>query len=306
MNADFPEPLRLRSQVDSLLYSTVRIEADLPGGMQSVGTGFFIRYTRGDDFLPALVTNKHVVRGAIGGRIYMHRAAVAQDGGRQPSGNILMLDIVDFPKIWINHPVHSEDPEEVDDPTKNVDLCAAPLWPILKAFEAQGNHLFPLFLGDVMIPSDKDLRECEVMEEVVMVGYPNALWDNVHGFPLFRRGTTATHPYVDFRGWPVGALDIGAYWGSSGSPVVLLRRGVDYSVSRRPANIPVLLGVLYAGPVLEAEGKVQISGVPTEQLPLTSTTMLMHLGYYVKARELLTLRDEMYRRLNIKSAASDS
>lgn len=306
MNSKPPAPLAIRSQVDSLLHSTVRIEADLPGAKRSIGTGFFMRYSRGEDYFPALVTNKHVVEGAIGGRIFLHRARVAPGNARQPSGEVAIVEVADFPNIWINHPVHSDDPDESDDPSKNIDLCGAPLGPVIKEFEARGDYLFPLFLGDMMIPADDDLRQLQVMEDVVMVGYPSGLWDDVHGFPLFRKGMTATHPYIDFRGWPVGALDIGAYWGSSGSPVVLLRRGVDYSVDLRPVNIPVLLGVLFGGPPLQVKGTVELAGVPTGELPPTSTVMPMHLGYYIKARELWTLRDEMYRRLGISPSPQTS
>lgn len=53
---------------EQLMYSTIRIECDL-GGAISTGTGFLFRFLEENDkFIPAIVTNKHVVKGAVNGR----------------------------------------------------------------------------------------------------------------------------------------------------------------------------------------------------------------------------------------------
>ena len=59
-----------------LTYSTVRIECRLAGGGLSTGTGFFFRFLNNETtHVPAIVTNKHVVEGAIEGAFKMHEAA---------------------------------------------------------------------------------------------------------------------------------------------------------------------------------------------------------------------------------------
>ena len=40
--------------------------------------------------------------------------------------------------------------------------------------------------------------ELSAVEEILMIGYPNGLWDAVNNYPLIRRGVTASHPAVDF------------------------------------------------------------------------------------------------------------
>jgi hypothetical protein len=295
--------LHLKTTVDALLYSTVRVEATLPGGKISTGTGFVIRYTpdpgNPDKYFPALITNKHVVRDAISGRLYFHQGHTTADGSFQPTRQMAVLEIADFPQAWIMHPVHSDVDDEVSDPAKSVDLCAAPLGRALKELHAQGITLYPMQVAESMVPSRDALLDREIVETVMMVGYPDGLWDDQHGFPLFRRGSTASHPAVDFSGWPVGALDIAAYRGSSGSPVILIEEGADYSLSNTPPRAPLLLGVLFSGPQVDAEGRLELDGIPTQDLPPTTTKVFMNLGFYVKARELLVLRDEIFRQMGI-------
>ena len=41
-----------------------------------------------------------------------------------------------------------------------------------------------------------------------MIGYPNGLWDKVNGLPFFKRGMTATHPYINYNGREEFVMDI--------------------------------------------------------------------------------------------------
>ena len=60
------------SPAEQLARSTVRIECDLAGGGVGTGTGFFYSLDRdGDQHVPVIVTNKHVVEGAVKGRFLL-------------------------------------------------------------------------------------------------------------------------------------------------------------------------------------------------------------------------------------------
>ncbi len=49
----------------------------------------------------------------------------------------------------------------------------------------------------------------------------------------------------------------------------------------------VFLGTLFAGPTIDAEGKIQPKAIPTSTVQIVSNTrMMMNLGYYVKSYEL--------------------
>jgi hypothetical protein len=51
----------------------------------------------------------------------------------------------------------------------------------------------------------------------------------------------------------------------------------------------LLLGILYACPQFSAEGEVEVVEVPTSKSAWFTVKMPMHLGYYIKAEELLPL-----------------
>src|SRR3954471_785314 len=92
---------------------------------------------------------------------------------------------------------------------------------------AQSGQGFIRSIDPSIIPSDAQLQELSAVEEILMIGYPNGLWDAVNNYPLIRRGVTASHPAVDFdvNGVPTTVIDAACFPGSSGSPVVLHNAG---------------------------------------------------------------------------------
>jgi len=156
------------------------------------------------------VTNKHVIQGATG-KLVLH-------GGRgifpddQPTGSLHTMTITNFPSLWIDHPT-------------GVDLCAVPLNIITQQAIQNGIQLFVRSLGKSLIQTSQQLQSLNAVEEVIMIGYPNGLWDSSNNYPLVRRGITASHPAIDFNGNPESVVDIAAFPGSSGSPVLIAQEG---------------------------------------------------------------------------------
>ena len=62
----------------------------------------------------------------------------------------------------------------------------------------------------------------------------------------------------------------------------------------------ILLGVLWGGPQHLADGTLEVVEIPTKQVPIARTNIPVHLGYYIKARELLVLKEHLFATLNIK------
>ena len=138
--------------------------------------------------------------------------------------------------------------------------------------------------------------ECEIL----MVGYPIGLFDQQNNLPLLRRGITASHPSIDFNGESIGTIDCACFPGSSGSPILLFndngyrdKKGTNHIGARRYA----LLGVLFGGPIFDAEGKISIKEIPTQQNIVTNTPLMINIGYYIKAKEILRLKKEVLRTL---------
>ncbi|HEL8003005.1 TPA: hypothetical protein UZ269_002852 [Legionella pneumophila] len=56
------------------------------------------------------------------------------------------------------------------------------------------------------------------------------------------------------------------------------------------ASKNILLGLLFSGPYLTQSGKIEIKEIPTANIgPVASFNQMIHLGYYIKAKEILVL-----------------
>ena len=284
------------SFTEQLLFTTVRIEVKLKDGEAGVGTGFFfIAKVDEQRSLPLIITNKHVIERAEIGLFQVHEAKV---NGRQsqPSGHFLTVKIDNFKSYWIPHP----------DPS--IDLCAIPFQPLQEAAVRQGKMIFYKAFTEEHVWTDQQLMELNAVEDILMAGYPIGLWDMNNNLPLIRRGITASHPAVDFLGKPQFVIDAACFPGSSGSPVVLANLGSYY---RKDGTLIVgtrfvLLGVLYAGPRWTAKGEVKFEPIPTNVMPVIKLPLMIHLGYVVKAREVLRLAQYIIKLRNGEVLAPDS
>lgn len=259
---------------EQIAHSTVRIEVETADGKRGTGTGFFFSFANeSGKYVPVIVTNKHVVEGAVRGRF--HHSTADPDGNPVYSEHEVFT-FEGFQGFWVPHP-------EVD-----IDLCAMPIAPILERANQTGKRLFFVQLEMSLVPSSDDLAQLTVMEDILMAGYPNGIWDQKNNMPVLRRGVTATHPNLDWNGKPEFLVDAACFPGSSGSPVFLFNLG-GYAAKTGGMVIGPrlkLLGVLYAGPQHTVEGEIRIVKVPTLDRPVAVSTIPNNLGIVVKARKL--------------------
>jgi len=267
------------SPSEQIMYSTVRIECLLGDGNGSTGTGFFFRFLdNGESHIPAIVTNKHVVNGAVRGRFLM---TVSDSNGDPKNDEHVPIQFENFQSLWIFHP----DPE--------VDLCIMPIAPALQQANDVGKRLFYITLGKELIPSTEQLSELTAIEEITMIGYPNGIWDQVNNMPIIRRGITATHPKFNYNGKEEIMIDAACYPGSSGSPVLILNEG---SFAKKDGGLyagsrALLLGVMYAGPQFTATGDIAVMNIPTSPRPIAVSHIPMNLGLVIKAHKLLDFEE---------------
>jgi hypothetical protein len=181
-----------------LLYSTVRITTD-----KSTGTGFFYS-TSGNEWL---ITNYHVIRNSETGEFTLKEG----DEYNQPiARSRIKRKIENFSKRWTRHP------------NEEVDLCAMPMMPIIEEIRGEGKVPWFTRIEYSTVPSEEEWRNFIPTEDIIMIGYPNGLWDEVNGIPFFKKGMTATHPFINYKGREAFVIDMSVYPGSSGSPVFLL------------------------------------------------------------------------------------
>jgi len=274
------------SASEQLTHSTVRIECEYSDGSTGVGTGFFFRFADdGDQHVPAIVTNRHVVQRAQRGVIHLNR--VGPDGG-PARGRHMGIVLDNFEQPWQGHPDAA------------VDLCAMPIAPLHREAESRGERIFYVGLDRSLIPNAQELNDLTALEDLVMIGYPIGIWDPTYNQPIIRRGITATHPALDYEGRREFMIDAACFPGSSGSPVFLFNLG---SYVNRSGAVVVggtrvkLLGVLYAGPQYTAEGEIQIVNVPTHQRPMAVSRIPSNLGLVIRSERLLDF-DAIFRSRN--------
>lgn len=251
---------------EELIRTTVRIECEGPD-WKGTGTGFFFNFCRKNGLsIPAIVTNKHVVRNATSMTFLVN---VSDVSGSDPEKR-MTVRADDAEQRWIPHP----------DP--GVDLCIFPIAP-LQQFCPPGHQLSYKAFDASSIPSQPEVDRFSFIDEVTMIGYPNGLWDEVNNLPIVRRGITATPYRFDYQGRNEFVIDSACYPGSSGSPILIYNEGAFASASGINIGSRLyLLGILYGGPVRDIEGRIVMS---TEPRVLSSD--VLNLGYVIKASRLL-------------------
>ncbi|MDL2255567.1 serine protease [Parabacteroides sp. OttesenSCG-928-K15] len=269
---------------DFISYSTIRIECRTSKGQTSTGTGFFFNFCKeGLAACPAIITNKHVIKDAVSCTLAF---SLADNFGNPIDTLQHKVNIPDFQKPWKLHP------------NPNVDLCAMPIASIITILKRKGINPFYTALDDSFLPNESQKKEFQSMEDIVMVGYPNGIWDALNNKPIFRKGITATHPNIDYMGNKEFLIDAACFPGSSGSPVFIYNEigyfdGKQFNFGKRRV---LLLGVLYAGPQHFVKGEIQVED--RALTPVSVSSVPNNLGFVIKAENLLYFEELFKKELN--------
>jgi hypothetical protein len=240
----------------------------------SQGTGFLYATTKanGDVDMVFLVTNYHVVTGkeplsmarAAGDRLQFFLHASRDDPSNYFPVNIPLYTKTGEP-IWIAHQQYPE-----------ADVVMVPI--VAPLYDGRG-QLFVFSEAHMQI----DLR-IRTASQTTLLGYPYGFFDTKNFLPVWKTGHVATEPNVDFQGEPVFLVDVSAFPGMSGAPVLGVASGVYESesgamlsgVQRR------LLGIFSAMRMMKRPANVDSSGAVVDAGPPDPRDSLQ-LGYVWKA-----------------------
>lgn len=190
-----------------LLYTTVPIYAKKKDGSLTSGTGFLFSVIEDDNkSIPLLITNYHVLKGAVLGFVEFH---VADDG--LPTNKSIR---VQFDESIINGNKLGE-----------LDLIAIPLASTFNEFQQKGIQIFYRTVDQNIIPHKEQIEDLAAIENITFIGYPSGLYDDINKIPIIRQGITATPIWNGFQGAETFLIDAGVFPGSSGSPVFIYNQG---------------------------------------------------------------------------------
>lgn len=261
---------------DKLIYVTIHIKTLDKAGLESTGTGFFFRfsYDNGKISIPVIVTNRHVIDGAKKGIL---RFRVADENGNPGIGDFVDIRVDDFEGKCIRHP------------DSKVDLAILPVGPFFRHMELLGKKPFFPGLEKNMIPSVQEEQSLSAIENIIMIGYPNGIWDQKNNIPIVRRGITATSAGIDFEGKREFLIDCACFPGSSGSPVFILDEGVHmYEKDKIGYGTRFhFLGILWGAPQFSSHGNLVAVPVPTRNSIVSVSKIPMNLGFCIKSQLLL-------------------
>lgn len=271
-----------RLQVDSLakrlLFNTVRVDTVLEDGSEGSGTAFVVSHPHARGTFAFVVTNRHLVEGVRqGGLVFTQKR-----NGQPAIGQRFQLNIDEFPQAWFLHP----------DPS--VDLAVVPLRPLENAARERGVELYYHAIDTRLVPDARQLAAFDALEDVLFIGYPSGVWDQVNLMPILRRGTTATPVALDFEGRAEFLIDAAVYPGSSGSPVFI----VSADEMRLPAGPRKFFfaGVIAAVFFREEANRLASMPVPATQGMATIGSEMIDLGLVIKSQAVVDLIEAYLRK----------
>jgi hypothetical protein len=247
----------------------------LANGMRTVsqGTGFLYATTRGNEpDMVFLVTNYHVVTGnepqsqapAKGDRLQFYLHTSREDPTSHFPVNIPLYTKTGEP-IWIR---------SLQFPEADVVLV-----PIVPALYVNRGQLFVFSEQHTQI--DMKVRPST---QATLLGYPYGFFDTKNFLPVWKTGHLATEPAFDFQGEPVLLVDVSAFPGMSGAPVVAVSQGVyENEAGQMMTGVQrKLLGVFSAMRMVKTRPSVDSSGMSVDS-GTPSPGDSLQLGYVWKA-----------------------
>lgn len=213
-----------------IVATTVKLVELKDGRKGRMGTGFIFNYadTAASRKL-VIVTCGHVIRGVDD--LKMTVSAIKGSSRR-------VIDVV----------LHGVQNLTRYHPDEAADLCVVSIDGVIDSLVKTDQVVISqcAFSKDC-IPTAREELGLSAFQDVVMLGYPIGLMDEVNNLPVARKGMTATPFAYDFAGKSEFMLDIACFHGSSGSPVLVVDETTSYSGDDRSVETKLnrlfLLGI---------------------------------------------------------------
>jgi len=238
----------------------------------SQGTGFYYGLNlEGSGLIPFLITNHHVLTGyppiedkpPKGDNIVCYLHKEADNPGNTKEVIIPIFTKTDKP-IWLNS---EEFPE--------ADVAIIPMVSTL----SEGARVFGI--SEDWTKGNIKIRPTST---ITLIGYPYGYYDKVNCLPIWKTGSIASEPDIDFEGKSLFLVDISAFPGMSGSPAFAIAHGA-YEMTDGPTtvgHVQKFLGIFASMPIIK-ENKY-LEEITTEAKSGLVLEQSLELGHIWKAQ----------------------
>lgn len=210
--------------LSDLVSTVARIRSYSEGRECAAASGFFYFYSSG----LYLCSSRRIVTAAAKGRPDELRVLLHTDPDDPTQNEELAVPLFDEDgdPLWLEH---TSRPDEIE-------LIAVPL----DALEIEMRFAVRAFSILDQVPKEVELPPGE---DVLVIGFPEGVYDDVHNLPVVRRASIASVYPVPYKGRPQGLLDVRLPSETHGAPVVT--RGSLVSGQANDGSSPVEKPVNY-------------------------------------------------------------
>jgi len=254
------------------MFSTVRIITTDAFGEKWNATGFIFGYPVAEGkYIPFLVTNRHVIENQMSKELHF----ITEKDGKTDLKNTITLPVSSLESHWHFHP------------EKKVDVAIMPFGRIVEHVKEQDAIIFYRIVNGTFIPLEDDYEELDALEDILFIGYPEGLYDTYNNTPIIRKGTTATHPNLDYQGDSKYLIEASVFGGSSGSPVFIVDNNIHWGkIDRKPQDSRILfMGIVSNKITVKTEGELVTQESKTEKVPQINENF--HLGIVYKPHTIM-------------------
>lgn len=261
--------------IDHISLSTTPIFLRKGDNVVSQGTGFYFLTRDEENQVLFLVTNYHVLTGSapkegkppIGDNILFQFHESETDSGKVRTSGLPLFTPSGRP-VWISSSTHPE-----------ADLAIIPL-------PTECSKDCKVFcLSEEWANPRMKIRPAT---DVSLVGYPYGYYDTKNALPVWKSGTLASEPSIDFEGKPLVLVDVSAFPGMSGSPVFAVANGMYENAtgdSVSPGMVRQFIGI-YASMQMIGKSKYLEEIVHDSKLGINDYESL-EIGHVWKANIIL-------------------
>lgn len=261
--------LEAQTKVDHLSMITTKVLLLKSDSLVSQGTGFFFitQDTVNKQSTVFLVTNYHVLTGS------------APEENKAPIGdNIIFF----FHKDQNN----TSDLKQIRFPL--FTKTGRPIWVSSSKYKSADIAIIPLptsLYSDCKLQGiSEEWAKSQIVlhptSSLTLIGYPYGFSDTKNALPIWKTGTIASEPLIDFDGKPLFLVDISAFPGMSGSPAFAIAFGM-YEVEQgsvTPGSVKKFLGIYASMQMLEEKKYLeQLDADKKEGIKISESLELGHI-----------------------------